>query len=150
MSSESQEELKEETWTYIGLRETNTGAFRHAWQDAEGDEVLLPKRHVILPVGGQAVFTRVGEDSYKSRGPQQPRAVRSRWPNDQDVARWSVKDQVAQTAKNSKAIEREAAKVESLSFITDNIREVSRTLNAPQRRAFAAMLLEAVYRFVDH
>lgn len=134
-----------ETWTYIGLRHGKGGAFDYAWRDRSGAVYLTKKRLRQVPVGGQIEITVTAEDKVVTRGDGAPKPLLSRHDDEEDIAGWLAEDERANNEKRLKAIEREAAKTVPLNEILTTIEDLTARLNGPQRRALAAVILQAVF-----
>jgi hypothetical protein len=139
------DEQHREVWTYIGLRHGKGGAFDYAWRDPAGAVYLTKKRLRQVPVGGQIEITVTADDKVVTRGEGAPKPLLSRHEDDNDIAAWLAEDERAGNEKRLKAIEREAAKAVPLNEILTTIEDLTAHLNQPQRRALAALILQAVF-----
>lgn len=133
-----------EVWTYVGLREQPNGSFAYGWRDPKGDIYVFKKRFRHVSIGGQIDVTLTAEDKVTVAGPRAPRPLLSRHDSDEDIARWVASDEHANNVKRLKAVERQAAKVEPLDDILSTVQHLAAGLNRSQKRALAAVILQAV------
>lgn len=138
-------EQRTEVWTYVGLREQKNGSFAYGWRDQEGNVYVFKKRFQHLSIGGQIEVTLTPEDKVVVTGQGAPKPLPSRYEGDEDIAHWVAIDEYANNVKRLKVVERQAAKVEPLEDILSTIRQLSTGLNGPQKRALAAVILQAVF-----
>lgn len=103
------------------------------------------KRLRQVPVGGQIEITVTADDKVVTRGEGAPIPLLSRHDDEKDIAGWLAEDERANNEKRLKAIEREAAKAVPLEEILTTIENLTARLNGPQRRALAAVILQAVF-----
>lgn len=141
----SQENLRTEIWTYVGLREQQNGGFAYGWRDPEGDIYVFRKRFRHVSVGGQIEVTLTAEDKVIVAGSNAPRPLLSRHDSDEDIARWVASHERVNNLKRLKAVERQSAKTEPLADILSTVRQLAAGLDRSQKRALAAVILQAVF-----
>jgi hypothetical protein len=143
----SHDKPRTEVWTYVGLREQRAGGFAYGWRDPKGDIFVFKKRFRNVSIGAQVEVTLTDDDKIIASGPDAPRPLLSRYRNDDEIASWLATDEYVNNIKRLRSIERQAAKAVPLEDMLSTVRRLASSLSAPQRRAFAAVVMEAI--FVD-
>jgi hypothetical protein len=136
---------RNEIWTYLGLRQARAGAFVHAWRDPAGDIWSFRKRLANVPVGGHVRVTLTDDGKIVAGGPDRPMPLLDSHDNDEDIAAWVAEDERVNNIRRIRAIERQAAKNRPLDHILADLRWLTARLNGPQRRAFAAAIMQEVF-----